>query len=86
MQGYLDRIEDGGKAVIILEEQGFEIILSVQHLPEGSRIGSWFRIYERDGGYSFVLDEEERIRREQLVNRITRKLKMKSQGSKFKRK
>lgn len=85
MQGYLDRIEDSGKAVIILEEQGFEIILPMQNLPEGSRVGSWFRIYEKDGRFSFVLDDEERIRREQLVKGMTRNLRMKSKGSKYKR-
>lgn len=85
MKGYLDRIEDGGKAVIILEEQGFEIILPIGYLPEGSRVKSWFRISEDNGDFAFTLDEEERQRREQLANERTRKLKMKSRGSKYKR-
>lgn len=85
MRGYLDRIEDGGKAVIILEQQGFEIVLPFSNLPEGSRVNSWFRISEENGGFSFELDEEERKRREQLAHDLTRKLKMKSRASKYKR-
>ena len=85
MKGYLDRIEDGGKAVIILEEEGFEIILPLHILPEGSRVNSWFRITEEKGDFSFELDEEEQIRRMRLSNNLTRRLKMKSKGSKYKR-
>jgi len=85
VKGYLDRIEDGGRAVIILEEQGFEIILPVSNLPEGSRVNSWFHISEENGDFSFVLDEEEQKRKEQLANEMTRKLRMKSTGSKYKR-
>lgn len=81
----MDRIEDGGKAVIILEEEGFEIILPFRHLPEGSRVNSWFRIIEENGDFSFVLDEAEQTRRMGLSNNLTRRLKMKSKGSKFKR-
>lgn len=85
MKGYLDRIEDGGKAVVILEEEGFELILPFIHLPEGSRVNSWFRITEEKGNFSFVLDEEEQTRRMRLSNDLTRRLKMKSKGSRFKR-
>lgn len=85
MKGHLDRIEDGGKAVILLEEQGFEIIVPVKELPDGSHIGSWFRIGEEHGGFSIQLDEAERQRKEQLADKMTRDLKMKSSGSKYKR-
>lgn len=85
MKGYLDRIEDGGKAVIILEAQGFEIVLPVKNLPEGSRVNSWFRISEENGDFSFVLDEDERNRREGLADGMTGELRMKSKGSKYKR-
>ena len=85
MKGYLDRIEDGGKAVIVREELGFEIILPVRDLPEGSSVNSWFRISEENDGFSFVLDEEERNRREQLAKDMTRKLRMNGSDSKYKR-
>ncbi|WP_422122018.1 DUF3006 domain-containing protein [Planococcus sp. X10-3] len=85
MKGYLDRIEDGGKAVIIVEEQGFEIILPLRNLPEGSRVHSWFRIIEGNGDFSFELDEDEQKRREQLANDLTSNLRMKSKNSKYKR-
>lgn len=85
MKGYLDRIEDGEKAVIIVEEKGFEIILPVRNLPEGSRVNSWFRISEENGDFSFVLDEEERKRKELLANELTGNLRMRSKGSKYKR-
>lgn len=85
MKGYLDRIEDGGKAVVILEEEGFEILLPIRNLPEGSRVNSWFWIHEEDGDFSFVLDEEERQRREQQANRMTQNIRAKSRGSQYKR-
>lgn len=85
MKGYLDRIEDGEKAVILLEEQGFEIIVPFGELPDESRIGSWFHIYEEDGDFSIVLDEAERRYKEQLAGKIIRNLRMKSRGSKYKR-
>ncbi|MCM3612106.1 DUF3006 family protein [Planococcus sp. MERTA32b] len=85
MKGYLDRIEDGGRAVILLEELGFEIIVPFKELPDESRIGSWFHIYEEDGDFSIVLDEAERRYKEQLADKMTRNLRMKSRGSKYKR-
>lgn len=85
MKGYLDRIEDGEKAVILLEEQGFEIIVPFGELPDGSGVGSWFRISDEDGDFSIQLDEAERQRKEQLAGKMTRNLRMKSQGSKYKR-
>lgn len=85
MKGYLDRIENGGKAVILLEEQGFEIIVPFRELPDGSGVGSWFRIGEVNGGFSIQLDEAERQRKEQLAGKMTRNLRMKSRGSKYKR-
>ncbi|PKH10495.1 DUF3006 family protein [Planomicrobium sp. MB-3u-38] len=85
MKGYLDKIEDGGKAVILLEEQGFEIIVPFKELPHGSAIGSWFRIYEENGDFSILLDEAERQHKEQLADELTGNLRMKSSGSKYKR-
>lgn len=85
MKGYLDRIEDGGKAVIILEEEGFEIIMPFSNLPEGSRVNSWFQITEENGDFSFDLDDEEQTRRMRLSNDLTRRLKMRGKGSKYKR-
>ncbi|QHJ69455.1 DUF3006 family protein [Planococcus halotolerans] len=85
MKGYLDRIEDGGKAVILLEEQGFEIVVPFRELPDGSGVGSWFRIYEENGCFSIQLDEAERKHKEQMAGEMTQKLRMKSSGSKYKR-
>lgn len=85
MKGYLDRIEDGGRAVILLEEQGFEIILPISHLPAGSRVGTWFQICEENGEFTFMPDEAEQNRREQLAKEMTEKLRMKSGRSKYKR-
>lgn len=85
MKGYFDRIEDGGKAVILLEEQDFEIILPLINLPKESKEGSWFQISEENGDFTFVLDEDVRNCKEKLANEMISKVRMKSRGSKYKR-
>lgn len=42
--GVLDRIEDGDKAVILVEELKRELIIPVRNLPEGSSVNTWFQI------------------------------------------
>lgn len=86
MRGVLDRIEDGGKAVIILEEERREIILPVSRLPRGSRVNSWFTIDGESGELEISLDEETNRNKEQQADALTRKLRAENFSSRFKRK
>lgn len=85
MRGVLDRIEDGSRAVIILEDEGREIILPASRLPEGSGINSWFTIDSENEELVILLDEETTQLKEEQAKTLTRKLRMKKSGSRFKR-
>ncbi|KOF11104.1 hypothetical protein AC739_06875 [Planococcus glaciei] len=86
MKGTLDRIEDGHLAVILLEEAEQEIILPIRHLPEGSRVNSWFEI-ELNGEeiVSIALDEETAEAKENEAQELMQKLRSRRRGSRFKR-
>ena len=46
----LDRIVDGGHAVLLVgEPPELEVITPVAHLPENVRAGDWLRVTLRDG-------------------------------------
>ncbi|MGH2319008.1 DUF3006 domain-containing protein [Planococcus sp. SE5232] len=86
MKGILDRIEDERHAVILVEEEGIELVLPANRLPEGSHINSWFTIDAENGQLAVTLDEETSMaKREQAEELITR-LRTKKKGSRFKRK
>ncbi|RNF39099.1 DUF3006 domain-containing protein [Planococcus salinus] len=86
MKGTLDRIEDDGRAVILLEELQQEIVLPMERLPAGSDVDSWFDItLENDEVTSIVLDETTSAKKTEQANELLQKLKSKNSGSKFKR-
>lgn len=85
MRGILDRIEDGSRAVIILEEEGREIILPASRLPEGSDINSWFTIEVENGDLVILLDEETTQLKEEQAKTLIQKLRRKKSDSRFKR-
>ncbi len=51
MKGVVDRIVDN-IAVVIFEDQGVELNVPMQHLPEGTIEGTWLAI-------GFTIDEEQ---------------------------
>ena len=86
MRGTLDRIEKGYLAVILLEEERQEIILPIRHLPEGSRVNSWFEIVmDGEDIISIALDEETAEAKESEAQDLMQKLRSKRRGSRFKR-
>ena len=44
IKGYLDRIEDNNKAVILVEELNKEYVVPVTELPDGSAPKTWFNL------------------------------------------
>jgi len=87
MRGTLDRIENENLAVILLEEEQREIVLPVHHLPEGSRVNSWFEIVmDGEEMVSIALDEETAEAKEREAEALMQKLRSRRRGSsRFKR-
>ena len=85
MKGILDRIEDGRHAVILVEEEGVELILPANRLPEGSQINSWFTIDAENGQLMITLDEELSLAKSEQAEELMTRLRIKKKGSRFKR-
>lgn len=85
MKGILDRIEDGIYAVILVEDEGLELVLPANRLPEGSRIYSWFTIDAENGQLAVTLDEETSLIKSGQAEELVGRLRMKKKGSRFKR-
>lgn len=85
MKGILDRIEDGRHAVILVEEEGIELILPANCLPEGSQINSWFTIDTENGQLMMALDEELSLAKSEQAEELMARLRTKKKGSRFKR-
>lgn len=85
MKGILDRIEDGIYAVILVEEEGVELVLPANRLPEGSRINSWFTIDAENGQLAIILDEETSLIKRGQAEELMARLRTKKKGSRFKR-
>ncbi len=87
MKGYLDRIEDGKWAVILVEEIGDEFIIPVEKLPEGISVKSYFNLTIENGELtSIVFDPETTAQEVQKTEELLAKIRAKSRGSKFKKK
>ncbi|MDQ0429789.1 hypothetical protein QOZ98_002617 [Planomicrobium stackebrandtii] len=85
MKGILDRIEDGIHAVILVEDEGLELVLPANCLPEGSRIYSWFTIDAENGQLAVTLDEETSLMKKRRAEELMARLRTKKKGSRFKR-
>ncbi|WKA55121.1 DUF3006 domain-containing protein [Planococcus shixiaomingii] len=85
MRGMLDRIEDGTHAVLLIEEQGREIVVPVSQLPAGSQVHTWFTItMEEDEIVSLQLDESLTEVKTEQAQSLMQRLRSRS-GSRFKR-
>ncbi|MFC0559762.1 DUF3006 domain-containing protein [Halalkalibacter alkalisediminis] len=84
--GVIDRIVDKKHAVILLEDEKKERVISVDHLPEGSKEGSWLLIDIQGEAIKHIqLDEKKTEKKqEQIKNKLTQ-LRARSTGSRFKR-
>lgn len=85
MKGILDRIEDGRHAVILVEEEGIELILPANRLPAGSQINSWFTIDAENGQLMIALDKELSLAKSEQAEELMTRLRTKKKGSRFKR-
>lgn len=85
MKGILDRIEDDLYAVILVEEEGLELILPANRLPAGSTINSWFTIDAEDGQLAVTLDHETSFIKTKQAEELMARLRKKRKGSRFKR-
>ena len=85
MKGILDRIEDDRHAVILVEEEGIELVLPANRLPEGSQINSWFTIDAENGQLAVTLDEETSNAKSVQAEELMTRLRTKKKGSRFKR-
>lgn len=85
MKGILDRIEDGRHAVILVEEEGVELVLPANRLPEGSQVNSWFTIDAENGQLAVTLDEETSNAKSVQAEELMTRLRTKKKGSRFKR-
>lgn len=85
MKGILDRIEDGRHAVILVEDEGVELVLPATCLPEGSRIDSWLTIGAEQGQLTVTLDEKLSLAKSEQAEELMTRLRTKKKGSRFKR-
>lgn len=85
MKGILDRIEDGIYAVILVEDEGLELVLPANRLPEGSQIYCWFTIDAENGQLAVTLDEETSLMKKGRAEELMGRLRTKKKGSRFKR-
>ena len=87
MKGVLDRFEDQGKAVILIEERQKELVVPESDLPKGSRENMWFTIEEQDGSFHIVAIDHEMTRKKATdAEKLVSKLQSKHNRSRFKRK
>lgn len=85
MKGILDRIEDDRYAVILVEEEGLELILPVNRLPAGSQVNSWFTIDAENGQLAVTLDHKTSFIKARQAEELIARLRKKKTRSRFKR-
>lgn len=87
MQGFLDRVEDGEQAVILIDDIQKALVIPMAELPKGSKEGTYFNIKEKSGQYRVLsIDKRATEREEKKSTIMMEKLRAKQKESKFKRK
>ncbi|MFS0674011.1 DUF3006 domain-containing protein [Ornithinibacillus sp. 179-J 7C1 HS] len=85
MKGVLDRFEDN-QAVILIEEEKAELIISNDELPEGSEVNTVFKVENSNGIYKIAgIDHEEEQATKEKTADLLAKLRARSNGSNFKK-
>lgn len=85
MYGFLDRIEDNDKAVILIEETKEELIVSIEDLPENSKENTWLKLEKNESSYNIIgIAEDKTKNEEESTSSLLNQLK-KKKGSSFKR-
>jgi len=87
MQGFLDRVEDGEQAVILIDDIQKALVIPIVELPKGSKEGTYFNIEEKSGQFRVLsIDKRATEREEKKSAMMMEKLRAKQKESKFKRK
>lgn len=69
MKAVIDRIEDGKHAVLILNGNGEQKVISVDDLPAGADEGTWLQVeFDGDDITSIIIDEEETGKRSERIS------------------
>jgi hypothetical protein len=85
MKGVLDRFE-GNQAVVLIEEEKAELIVSREELPEGSKVNTVFKMAKENNDYRILaIDQEAEKEAKETTSDLLAKLRAKSNGSKFKK-
>lgn len=80
MRGVLDRFDDHGQAVILIEKEQTALVIPKRELPKGSKEGIWFHIKERNGNYEIISIDHRTVRKEQKRSaEFIEKLRIKSE-------
>ena len=76
MKAVIDRIEDKKHAVLILNGDGEEKVVSVADLPDGAEEGTWLKVkFDGDDIKSIEIDEEETEERSERIGNKMDQLK-----------
>lgn len=85
--GYVDRIEDGHLAVLLVDTLGKEFVVDITKLPEGAKEGTYLTITLVDGEITeLIINQQETELMEQEIAQKLQRIKSKSSVSRFKRK
>lgn len=84
--GYVDRIEEGRLAVLLVDSLGKEFVVDVSRLPEGASEGTYLTLSLIDGEIgNMSVDEEKTSQMKQEIADKLQRIKLKSSRSRFKR-
>jgi hypothetical protein len=78
-QAHIDRIEDGNKAVLIIGDLEYEIVVPIENLPEGISGGDWLQVVIENG--EIIEAEIDREAQAAVRQRISEKMsRLRSRG------
>src|SRR5690625_6510321 len=64
MRGFLDRVEDGEQAVILIDDIQKALVIPMAELPKGSKEGTYFNIEEKSGQFRVLSIDKRATERE----------------------
>ncbi|GAE29669.1 DUF3006 domain-containing protein [Halalkalibacter hemicellulosilyticus] len=87
IRAVIDRIVDGDKAVLLVEEQKKEFTVRQEQLPAAAKEGTWLLLtVENEQIVQISIDTKMTNRMEDKVGATLKRLRQKRNGSRFKRK
>ncbi|MFA9456519.1 DUF3006 family protein [Halalkalibacter sp. AB-rgal2] len=87
IRAVIDRIVDGDRVVLLVEEQKKEFTVRQEQLPTAAEEGTWLLLTVEDEQIvEMTIDTKMTNRMEAKVGATLKRLRQKSNGSRFKRK